>query len=427
RFRRPPMNTFSRLILILTLGLALAPLHAQETSQLQALVDVFSDPGDAVQAELVQGVVVLSGEWQDDPTPAGLLEALRSQPDIVAIRDNTTLAAAPAGLEPTVTRFQRMLDKLLVYLPLAGTALAIVIGFWLLSGMVRWVEPALGKVLRNAWIRRLVVQLLQTAIFIAGIVLALDTLNATALVGSILGAAGIVGIAVGFAFRDLIENYIASLMLGIRQPFRPGDHVDIEGREGIVATLTTRSTILMTFEGNRLRIPNGEVFKSTIMNYSTHPERRFSFTVGVGYTVDLAAAINLGVEILRSSEGVIEDPAPAGRVSALGDSTVTLTFFAWVNQDQADFGWVRSQCLIRVKQAFEAHQLDMPEPTYNLRIASKTEDDQPLPRQAPATPEQLEPEPAPADEFARTQAALEAEQAEDSLIDSDTDEGELGG
>src|SRR3546814_11904518 len=84
-------------------------------------------------------------------------------------------------------------------------------------------------------------------------------------------------ISIGFAIRDTVDNYVASLMLSLRQPFRANDHVVIEGHEGRVVRLTSRATILMTLEGNHLRIPNSTVFKAVILNYPRNPERRFDF------------------------------------------------------------------------------------------------------------------------------------------------------
>ena len=96
---------------------------------------------------------------------------------------------------------------------------------------------------------------------VLGLVAALQILEATALLGAVLGGAGVIGIALGFAVRDTVDNYVSSLMLSLRQPFRANDHVVIEGHEGRVIRLTSRATILMTLDGNHLRIPNSTVFK----------------------------------------------------------------------------------------------------------------------------------------------------------------------
>jgi small-conductance mechanosensitive channel len=94
---------------------------------------------------------------------------------------------------------------------------------------------------------------------IAGLVVALDILNATELLGAVLGAAGVAGLALGFAVRDTIENFIASILLSLRQPFGPRDFVDIDGVQGSVARLTSRATILVSPDGNQIRIPNAAV------------------------------------------------------------------------------------------------------------------------------------------------------------------------
>ena len=107
---------------------------------------------------------------------------------------------------------------------------------------------------------------------IAALVIALDILNATALLLTILGAARIIRLALGFAVRDTVENFIASVMLSIRQPFRLNDTVEINGDQGKVIRLTSRATILLSLDGNHIRIPNATVFKSHIINYSQNAE-----------------------------------------------------------------------------------------------------------------------------------------------------------
>jgi small conductance mechanosensitive channel len=123
---------------------------------------------------------------------------------------------------------------------------------------------------------------------VLGVVLALDLLNLTALLGTILGAAGIIGLAIGFAVRDTVENFIASIMLSIRQPFRPKDLVEIEGELGHVIRLTSRATILLSLDGNHIRLPNATVFKAKIINYSRNDERRFTFALGIDPGADIA-------------------------------------------------------------------------------------------------------------------------------------------
>jgi small conductance mechanosensitive channel len=152
--------------------------------------------------------------------------------------------------------------------------------FWWCAGHLSASQQLARRFERNPLLRDLVRQLVRMAIIGVGLVLALEIIDASALLGTVLGAAGVVGLAVGFALRDTVENYIASLLLSLRQPFAHDDLVVIDGNEGRVVRLTPRATILLTLDGNHTRIPNAMVYKAVIVNYTRNPKRRFSFDVG---------------------------------------------------------------------------------------------------------------------------------------------------
>lgn len=253
-----------------------------------------------------------------------------------------------------------------------------------------------------------------------GLLIALELLDATALVGAVLGTAGVMGIAVGFAFRDLIENYIASILLSVRQPFEPGDHVVIDNHEGKVIRLTSRATILMTLDGNHLRIPNAQVFKGVILNYSRNPHRRFKFKLGIGVAEDLVAARTLGVETLLDTPGVTADPTPEAIIEEVGDSSVAMAFFGWVDQRKANFSKVRGEAIRRVKTALEEAGLDLPEPIYRLQVrqmeAERPSESKPAPKADPATAvRERELDTSPGDAVDRQIAADRAEGGNDLL------------
>ena len=187
-------------------------------------------------------------------------------------------------LSPDVTRrisvtLDTAFDKLqeiVAYLPLLAVSVLVVACFALLAHLVgRWRSP-FARLNLNPFATDVVRHVVRVAIVLVGVLIALDLLDATALVGAALGTAGVFGIAIGFAFRDLVENYISSILLSLRQPFAPDDHVVIDSHEGKVIRLTSRATILMTLDGNHLRIPNAQVFKGVILNYSRNPLRRFN-------------------------------------------------------------------------------------------------------------------------------------------------------
>jgi small-conductance mechanosensitive channel len=225
-----------------------------------------------------------------------------------------------------------------------------------------------------------------------GLLAALELMDATALVGAVLGTAGVMGLALGFAFKETLENYLAGILMSLRQPFAPRDHLVIDGHEGVVIAMTSRATILMTLDGNHLRLPNAMVFRSVMLNYTRNPSRRFEFDVGVGVGEDLVLAQSIGVDTLRMLDGVLVKPPARAYISTLGDSNVQLRFHAWVDQRSHDFLMVRSEAIRTVKLALERAGMDMPEPIYRVQL---TEPGGAPAAAAPATSEARGSGPAP--------------------------------
>ena len=247
----------------------------------------------------------------------------------------------------------------------------------------------------NAFIADIYRQIIRLAFIIAALVVALDILGATALLSGILGAAGIVGLAIGFAVRDTVENFIASIMLSIRQPFRPNDTVEIDGDIGKVIRLTSRATILLSYDGNHLRIPNATVFKSRIINYSRNAERRFTFTLSVASDADLARARELALEVLNALPFVLPSPEAAAWVEEVADHWINMQFAGWINQETTDLVAARSEAIRLTLAAFDAAGLTAQPPAYRLitqsESSSPTQHDSPQTPNAPANPAAAQP------------------------------------
>ena len=335
------------------------------------LEEIFAslDGLDEVQAEVKNGVVTLTG--------IVAVRSLAEQADqlagrvkgVVTVNNqldvNRTLSSrlviAQDGIVDMLINFVQLLPGIVV-------ALIMVAIFWLLARLVASWDFLFERLAPNAFIGDLVRQIVKAAIIITGLILALQILDASALLGSIAGALGLVGLAVGFATRDTVENYIASILLSLRHPFEPRDHVKINTHEGRVIRLSSRATILMSLDGNHIRIPNADVYKSVITNYTRNPLRRFEFSVGVDTSIDLDEPRRIAQECLSAMPGVLKDPAPSCIVDKLGDSSVVLLVLGWVDQREADFIKVRSEALRAVKDAYDAAGIVMPEPIYNVNL-----------------------------------------------------------
>lgn len=279
--------------------------------------------------------------------------------------------AAPRELAPSLERLVEEMQAWLAWLPLLAVALVVVLLAWLLGSWLsrRAVVGRLAR--RNPFMQDLARTTVRWLVLVAGLLIALEILDATALVGAVLGTAGVLGVALGFAFKDILENYLAGLLMSLRQPFAPRDHVVIDGNEGLIVALTSRATILMTLDGNHLRIPNAMVFRGVTLNYTRNPSRRFEFDVGVGVNEDLLRAQDLGREAMAGVEGVLAEPPTRAQVMALGDSSVKVRYFGWVDQRSHDFGQVMSEAIRGVKLALERGGIDMPEPIYRVQVSDR--------------------------------------------------------
>ncbi len=273
---------------------------------------------------------------------------------------------------PAFDQTQERLMRMVAALPLLLVATAIVVVFvwfgrWLARRLhlLRWGSnnPYLDSLLRRG---------VHLVTFLIGVLIALDLLGATALVGAVLGSAGVLGIMLGFAFRDIAENHLAGMLLSLRRPFEPGDHIMLDGHEGKVISLNSRATILMTMDGNHLRLPNAMVFKGVLLNYTRNPMRRLQFTLGIGTEEDLSAVRQLGMETLRKIPAIATEPEPQATIQSIGDSSVLIVFSAWLDQRKVDFLKTRSEAIRQVKCAIEDAGMDMPEPIYRVQLISAT-------------------------------------------------------
>lgn len=326
----------------------------------------------ALQVSVVANVVTLAGNVSNETQAERALNLARRVEGVVTVEDNIERALdLQSNVAPLVSQFRTDVKRWVRALPLVLLTIGVfaVIAF---SGhiLAKW-TTLWRRVIPNPFLTEIVTQVIRVVAIVLGLVIALNLLGATTLMGTILGGAGVVGLAVGFAVRDAMENYISSIMLSLRQPFRANEHVVINDYEGRVVRLTSRATVLMTLDGNHLRIPNATVFKAVILNYSRNPERRFKFELGVDAQDDPLAAMETGLEAFRKLDFVLPVPKPDAVINAVGDSNILITFTGWVNQQNSEFQKARSLAIRAAKIALEENGFTIPEPIYRLRFDQK--------------------------------------------------------
>ncbi|MCX7567360.1 mechanosensitive ion channel family protein [Sulfitobacter sp. F26169L] len=325
------------------------------------------DGFDDITVTVSSGIVTLRGHTLDTPTAQRLNELVGRVEGVVAIKNEVTETTdVVQRLNPAVERFFTRGKQLLAFTPLALIAISLFALIVLIGFVLARREQPWNRLAPNAFIADIYRQIFRLVFVVGGLIVALDIINATALLSGILGAAGIVGLAIGFAVRDTVENFIASIMLSIRQPFRPNDTVEIEGDTGKVIRLTSRATILLSFDGNQIRIPNSTVFKSRIVNFSRNAERRFTFELGVATEADLAKAQSLALSTLEGLPFVLKTPKASVWIESVGDSWVNMGMAAWIDQHDTSIVLARSEAIRLVQATYDSAGVGAQAPAYRL-------------------------------------------------------------
>jgi len=177
---------------------------------------------------------------------------------------------------------------------------------------------------------------------------------------SVLAVLGAASLAVGLALQGTLGNVAAGVMIVLLRPYRVGDKVELNGRQGKVVDLDLFNTKVVDFDGLTLYLPNGKVFGEMIVNMSQSGHRRIELVFGIDYEDDLDIALRLLIEIAKAEARVLADPAPWAKVTSLGDSAVNVTLRCWTNPN--DYTDTRFDLTKVIKEAFEANGLSFPYP-----------------------------------------------------------------
>ncbi len=202
------------------------------------------------------------------------------------------------------------------------------------------------------------IKVVQAAIVIIGIYLALPSFDIN--IADMLVVGGTMGLVVAFASQRIVSNFGSGLFLIVERPIKPGDNITIDTVSGTVEEIRVLSTIVKTFEGIYVRIPNEKVFTSDITNYVANVARRFEYSIGISYKSDAEHAIRIMRRLLEEHPFVLRHPGPSIFVDNLGDSSVNLRVLIWA---PSRAWWsVKTEMLWTIKRALEEEGIEIPFP-----------------------------------------------------------------
>ncbi len=318
---------------------------------------------DSVEISTDEGVVFLNGVADTQQHRDWAERVAQRTTDVVAVVNNVSVEARPVwDVSPAVVQLKQLARDLVQLIPL------LVVGT-LVMLLSYGVAKLLASLARRMTARRIDSQLLQQVIasvvavlvMLIGLYIALKVSGLSRLAVTVLGGTGLVGIALGFAFRDIAENYLSSVLISLNRPFNVGDLIELDRYKGFVRKVTTRGTLLLTLDGNHIQIPNSTIYKSVIINYSSSPRLRQRFTIGIGYDDSVTEAQEIVLQQLIKHESVLDDPAPLVLVESLGASTVNLQVLFWLDGERFDAASVSSALMRLAKAALTQANISMPD------------------------------------------------------------------
>lgn len=186
---------------------------------------------------------------------------------------------------------------------------------------------------------------------------------------------GIGTVAIGFAFRDVFQNYLAGIILLLTEPFRIDDQIRVAGFEGTVEDVQTRATTIRTYDGRRVVIPNADLITESVVVHTAYQNRRLEFDFGIGYGDDIDRAKRLALEAIRANPNVLHEPAPDVLAVGLADSSVTLRARWWIQPPRrADALDARDEVISHIKEHLLSNGVDLPFQTTHVLFHDQTEE-----------------------------------------------------
>ncbi|MHB1307965.1 MAG: mechanosensitive ion channel domain-containing protein [Limisphaerales bacterium] len=309
------------------------------------------------------GIVFLEGTTENDESQQWAGDLAKNTEGVVAVVNQIEVAPSTVwDFDPTFQVLNDLARRIVRALPLIVVAVVVIAISWIFARLtVHLMRRGLLARSRSQLLREVAARAGGILVMLAGLYLVLRIAGLTQLALTLVGGTGLIGLVLGIAFRDITENFLASLFLSLQQPFREGDLVEVAGVTGYVQRLTARTTVLMTLDGNQLQIPNSTVFKSTLRNFTSNPNRREDFLVGIGYEDSIPFAQEVALKVLAEHPAVLNEPEPLVLVENLGSSTVNLRVYFWLDGGRHSWSKVKSSVIRLVKKAFQDSGISLPD------------------------------------------------------------------
>jgi small conductance mechanosensitive channel len=318
----------------------------------------YESPG----VEVNDGVVFLRGRTGRTDHRQWAGDLARNTQAVVAVVNRIEVVDPPAwDVAPAFAGLRELGREVLRNTPYILFSVVILLFTWYLALLAaRLLRRMLRGRRMNALLLDVVARGAGILVFIAGLYSVFHVTGLTNIALAVLGGTGLAGIALGIAFRDITENFLASIFLSAQNPFRTGDLIEVGGTRGFVQRMTTRATVLMTPDGNHVQVPNAIIYKSNITNFSANPNERMEFTVTIGLEDSITRAQELVLDVLARHPAVLEKPEPWVVAAEIRNAAVVLRISFWFCSSETGGLQVRSALIRLVKRALQDAGISIP-------------------------------------------------------------------
>jgi len=278
-------------------------------------------------------------------------------------------------LEIAYQRFQSMGLSFVKLLPSFLIGLLVLVLFIFAARGVKSLVQRFSAKGRHRNLAMVFGRLAQWGMLLLGVLISVTVAFPSFTPANLISALGITGIAIGFAFKDIFENFLAGILILITEPFRIDDQIVFGAFEGTIERIEARATMLRTYDGRLVVIPNADLFKGSVIVNTAFPIRRLEYDVGIGNGDNIQSAKKIMLAAIREVEGVVTDPPPDALVFGYGDSSLTIRIRWWINPPRrADALEIRDRILEKVKIALTNAGIDLPYPTHQVLFHDQTEE-----------------------------------------------------
>ena len=279
---------------------------------------------------------------------------------------------------PVQTAWQQLIDMAkgaIALLPNIIIAILVFIIFWFIAKFSRRIIKNITRKKQSRNLGLVLARLSQGLIILVGAFISLAIVIPSFKPGDLVQLLGVSGVAVGFAFRDILQNFLAGILILITEPFVINDQIVFKDFEGTVEHIQTRATTIRTYDGTRIVIPNAELFTNAVKVNTAFEKRRLQYDIGIGYGDDIDRAKEIILDVLRNDPEAIADPAPEALVVQLADFAIILRARWWVDPPRrAEVLDSQDQVLTQLCKRLLAAGIDLPLPTQQILFHDQTEE-----------------------------------------------------